>query len=146
MAANASLEWLSPREVRFTQQECSPWFQDGTWLPELFMSVVSGAVRVGDVPPLRVYWYRGRRYSVDNRRLAVWRILHLQGVVRQVPVFQMRQAVGPSFFRKFSTRCEGEFILIRGVNLIVGTHCMFFLPRGNSNRIVYALSLGPDPL
>ena len=142
--AGATLEWVSPLELRFTQAKCSPSFANnaGT-LRELFFAVLSGEVAVGDVPPLLVFWYQGRRYSHDNRRLAVWRALHQQGVVRQVPVFQMRVGIfpPPSFFQHLDTRCEGEFILIRGVNLCVGLHCMFFLPSENSDTFVFSWRL-----
>ena len=140
--APGRLESVDPREVKFTQAWCSPWFRngDGT-IPDLFMNIVSGTVRVRDVPPLCVYWYQGRRFSVDNRRLVVWRALRMQGVIRRVPVFQMREdvALPPSFFWKFRTPCMGEFILVEEVYLFVGTHCMCFVPP-NSLHATYAAS------
>lgn len=142
MAASAplwQLQWISPAEVRFTQAACNPEFKNGAGtLPELYFSIVSGRIGLGDVRPIRCYWHEGRWYSVDNRRLAVWRVLHLSGHVRHVPVLQTRMAPGPSFFGKLSTRCEGEFILIRGVNLFVGIRGMFFMPGRNSREIVFA--------
>ena len=124
------VEWVDPLDVRFTQAEVSPVFSDGTWLPVTYFQILSGQIRVGDVPLICCYWHQGRRFSIDNRRLAVWRALRLRGSVRQVPVFQVGEAhtLPCSFFQKLDTVCDGRWVLIRGVNMIVGLRSMFFLP------------------
>ena len=135
--ASRSLVMMDPMELRYTQAACSPAFSDGRPLPDTFFRVVSGELSVGDAPAIRVYWYQGRWFSFDNRRLAVWLVLRMHGAVTEVPVFQMRGDPPPSFFRRLETTCGGEFILIRGVNLFVGFAGMFFMPNSMPGRILF---------
>ena len=49
---------IDPRMVRFTQAECSPWFQRGGTLLELFLAILAddSDSLVETVPPLQIVW------------------------------------------------------------------------------------------
>ena len=72
---------LDPLDVRFTQEECSRKFQNGTRLVDLYWKIVFGTASVESVPHIRVVRWRDLNWSIDNRRLAVWRMLALTNFV-----------------------------------------------------------------
>ena len=65
---------LSPYDIKYTQRSISCYWRYGTetiddTLDELF----NGEICVDDIPPIRVVQYYGEYYSLDNRRLWVFK-------------------------------------------------------------------------
>ena len=67
--------FMKPSEIRFTQAKCSPNFRNGSAISETYRQLADGSIEKRDVEMLRVVEYNrdGNMYSVDNRRLAVFR-------------------------------------------------------------------------
>ena len=82
-----------------------------------------GSIFPSQVRPLSIYWFRHRYYSLDNRRLAAFRLWRLFAEDAKVPVkvLNRRQALSEHWLRKFSTGFTGgRKIRIRGSDLFVG--------------------------
>lgn len=75
----------------------------------LAKALCDGSVRPKDVTPLNIYWFRHRYYSLDNRRLAAFRLYRLKCEDAKVPVIVLnrRQALEQLWLKKFSTGFTG---------------------------------------
>ena len=71
----------------------------------------SGAIKPGDLPPIRVFQKDGLTFTLDNRRLFA---AHQAGVpVRTVPATAAE--IAKELPRKFTTKNQGTSIGIRSV-------------------------------
>jgi hypothetical protein len=99
--------------IRFTQDKISPATRAGLYLDDLTQEIENGFFR----GYIRVVEYEGNLYSLDNRRLAAFKLLDVD-----VPVLiedLSNPAIQAEFARKFSTITEGLSILIRGTGMTV---------------------------
>ena len=107
-------EYLSPLDIRFTQETISPILRNGRPLIDIVRQIACSSIRNGDVPMpvLRVVKHSGSFFSLDNRSLAVFRILEMLGIAKVV-----KTAIVPKdakqWKRKFNTTCDGEVAHIR---------------------------------
>lgn len=67
---------------------------------------------------MRVVLHEGRLHSLSNRRLALYRLLSLAGCCRRVKVELV--AKDTAFDRKYTTRCDGDSVVIRDTKEVVG--------------------------
>ena len=120
---------LDPLDIGFSQANCSANFQctpvrggPGDILG-LAKGLSDGSIFPSQVRPLSIYWFRHRYYSLDNRRLAAFRLWRLFAEDAKVPVkvLNRSQALSEHWLRKFSTGfTRGRKIRIRGSDLFVG--------------------------
>ncbi|CAK9073168.1 ATP-dependent RNA helicase DOB1 (mRNA transport regulator MTR4) [Durusdinium trenchii] len=120
---------LDPLDIGFSQANCSANFQcppvrggPGDILG-LAKGLSDGSIFPSQVRPLSIYWFRHRYYSLDNRRLAAFRLWRLFAEDAKVPVkvLNRSQALSEHWLRKFSTGFTGgRKIRIRGSDLFVG--------------------------
>ena len=99
--------------IRFTQNNISPATRAGLFLDDLAQEIENGFFR----GYIRVVEYEGNLYSLDNRRLAAFKLLDID-----VPVLiedLSNPAIQAEFARKFSTITDGLSILIRGTGMTV---------------------------
>jgi RHS repeat-associated protein len=99
--------------IRFTQNNISPATRAGLYLDDLAQEIENGFFR----GYIRVVEFEGNLYSLDNRRLAAFKLLDVD-----VPVLiedLSNPAIQAEFARKFSTITEGLSILIRGTGVTV---------------------------
>lgn len=106
---------LDPLDIFFSQATCSANFRRAPVLggPNdilgLAKALGDGRISPSDVKPLNIYWFRHRYYSLDNRRLAafrLWRLMDEEAKV-QVVVLNRSQALEKLWLRKFSTGFTG---------------------------------------
>ena len=64
--------FLCCRWIHFTQRRVSSHFRDGSPLHELMRQLVVDPDIVQSVEPLRIFRYRRKWFSLDNRRLACY--------------------------------------------------------------------------
>ena len=116
---------VDPCVIRFSQAECSPRFRSGTSLAAAWQALISGDLFVDSFPPMKVIGRHGRLFSLDNRRLVLWRLMRIFSGLCQVSCLVL---IGPRGARrrtlkasgKFTTTCHGCFIFIRKISIIVG--------------------------
>ena len=121
-------EVMEPHRVRFSQHRCSPRFRNGLALTELVVRLASGFSPQA-VPPMRLIWAGKHWVSLDNRRLACFRIFNilvrLAGHRLRVPLFRLYSPLHSSLrvliaSRKWSSRCRGRWIRINHIRVRVG--------------------------
>jgi len=119
---------IDPRMVRFTQAECSPWFQRGGALLELFLAILAddSDSLVETVPPLQIVWAGRYWSSLGNRRLAVFKAIAIFTDLPDIPACALCAA--PAISRqvlhtsgKWSTQCEGCTSRVRGERITIGS-------------------------
>ncbi|KAL0490793.1 hypothetical protein AKO1_009605 [Acrasis kona] len=92
--------WIDPNEIRFTQSSISQHFQDGRTIHQMLQDLRQEHVHVGQIPPIQVVKGVDCYWSVDNRRLWVYRkaqldevpvnIIHRDPIVRSKLISQGR--------------------------------------------------------
>jgi superfamily I DNA and/or RNA helicase len=63
---------LLVKEIKFTQNNVSDRFTDGTLLAELSQQLITKQTSLAAIPPIRVVNFRGTWWTLDNRRLRVF--------------------------------------------------------------------------
>jgi hypothetical protein len=99
--------------IRFTQNNISPATRAGLYLDDLAQEIENGFFH----GYIRVVEFEGNLYSLDNRRLAAFKLLDID-----VPVLiedLSNPAILAEFTQKFSTITEGLSIFIRGTGMTV---------------------------
>ncbi|CAJ1351245.1 unnamed protein product [Effrenium voratum] len=120
---------LDPLDIGFSQQSCAANFPQSP-VPHGPESVLDfakalkdGSVLPAHVKPIEIYWFRHRFYSLDNRRLAAFRLWRLSEEDARVPVkvLNRSQALNKHWLKKFSTGFTGgRKIRITGSDHFVG--------------------------
>ena len=119
LAIEALLKQMAAVEVarasclRFTQCSVGAKFRNGDFLLELACALVEGVVKVGDIEPMEVTYWKNVWWSLDNRRLAVFRVVEFIGVIYTVPV-KIVSVSEDQWRSKFDTDCFGEAAVVRG--------------------------------
>ena len=118
--------YMKPSEIRFTQATCSPRFRNGLPISETYLQLAGGSIEKRDIEMLRVVEsdQDGQMYSVDNRRLAVFRLLEQHGHTKIVKarVLAQSELQRGEWKKKFSTTTDGCSITISGPEgWVVGT-------------------------
>jgi hypothetical protein len=75
---------LNPKEIRFSQPNVSPHFNNGTRVDDLTEQLKLGFVSPSDIPPIQVVQQDGKLFSLDNRRLLAFNAVGVDDVPAQV--------------------------------------------------------------
>lgn len=102
------MDRIAPSEIRFTQDNIGSVFRDGRGVNRAIEEIESGRIKVENFPAIRVARKNNKYYSLDNRRLYVFRVLEKRGLIRTVPV------VFQKHYDKFTTINDGRSIYVRG--------------------------------
>lgn len=114
---------LAPSHIRFTQRRCKNSFSNGGMtLEEAACSIAGGELSPHDLPTIRVVMHDDSHcYSLDNRRLAVFRLLQMTGNIHVIPVETVdKMTVAKQWKRKHDTKTSGKSILVRQILREVG--------------------------
>eukprot|EP00906_Rhabdomonas_costata_P014544 RCo020905 len=104
-----TLPRLSAREILYTQATIKSTFQDGRKLIATYHDLLEGKITVESIPAIRVVRKDNRVYSLDNRRLWVFKKLDVE-----VPVIeQSLSSVDSEFWSKLNTFVGGKRVAIR---------------------------------
>lgn len=80
--------FTSPSKILFTEKQCSPCFRDSSGqqvsISETAQQLLRGEINKSDVEMLKVVEKGGKFYAIDNRRLALFRLLGMNGQVKIV--------------------------------------------------------------
>eukprot|EP00392_Amoebophrya_sp_AT5.2_P004925 g4934.t1 len=121
-------KYLSPcHQIRFTQDSIKDAFRSGESLLETAIMLAKEDIQKRDIPMIQVVKYTRPGdsapafYSLDNRRLAVFRLLEMCGKLRAIMCelvpFERREA---EFHRKLNQDSDGEKIKVRGTGDVIG--------------------------
>lgn len=102
---------LSPADIRFVHDSIRSHFRNGNRVNDTIKDIANGLLRVDALPMIRVILCSGNFFSLDNRRLYVYRVLHYRGLlkhiqVKLVPITKLRSS-------KFTTRNNGTSVFVR---------------------------------
>lgn len=118
-ATSVSHLFLSPQRIRFTQKNIGKAFQNNVTLDETIAQLASDCIRKRNITMIRVVMHRGQYYTLDNRRLAVFRLLGILGKVRVVKARIVEKT--KEWSQKFQTRTDGTVVRVRGTDYTIGT-------------------------
>ncbi len=106
---------LDPHMIRFSQNSVSRLFGDKTTsLGSVIRGLRSGRINPSSIPPIRVTTLRGRLFTIDNRRLLVFKEANLPIRVVHATRDEVIEAIAKG---KFSTVTEGLIVRVRGGGL-----------------------------
>ena len=109
--------FLWPSEIGFTQDSIGPVFRDGRTLDTSWRELATRK-RKREVDPINVIFAEGKFYTLNNRRLAVYRLLEIEGACHRIKVIL---ASAPADIRhRFTTKCDGEWAEVRGRSEWIG--------------------------
>lgn len=102
---------LSPTDIRFMHNNIDSRFRNGNYVNDTIEKIAKGLLRVEALPKISVLTLRGAYFTLGNRRLYVYRVLHHRGLLDRVQV----KLIPTSRFqpRKFTTKNQGASIYLR---------------------------------
>lgn len=65
---------LDPDEILYTHDSILDEYSNGMTIDSVTTQIIKGQVKVKDIPLMRVYTYKGKHYSQDNRRLYMFKV------------------------------------------------------------------------
>eukprot|EP00933_Yihiella_yeosuensis_P008423 TRINITY_DN113856_c0_g1_i1.p1 TRINITY_DN113856_c0_g1~~TRINITY_DN113856_c0_g1_i1.p1 ORF type:complete len:419 (-),score=67.06 TRINITY_DN113856_c0_g1_i1:271-1527(-) len=117
-------KFLFPSEIGFTQDSIKSEFQSGESLLQSAIKVANHDIQKRDIPMIHIVWSdrHNKYFSLDNRRLAAFRLLEMCGKTRKIKcTVEDMKSKCDEFNRKFDSKDGGKTIRVRGTNKIVGT-------------------------
>ncbi|MEU7012481.1 RHS repeat-associated core domain-containing protein [Streptomyces sp. NPDC046385] len=108
LAAFPARGTISPKAVRFSQDSISGSFSDGRSLSQAIDDLAAGRKTANDFPAIRVFQQDGKLYTLDNRRLYVFKEA---GVSINFTRAIAEEVAGQSW--KMTTRNDGTSIRVR---------------------------------
>mmetsp|Transcript_37900 Transcript_37900/g.80533 ORF Transcript_37900/g.80533 Transcript_37900/m.80533 type:complete len:456 (+) Transcript_37900:106-1473(+) len=108
-----------PCDIRFTQSSIKASFMDGRTLEETACQLARSEIQKRDVTMVKVVNHEGSWYSLDNRRLAVFRLLQFVGKIRCIKAEVVEKDLR-EWNKKFDTKTGGTTIVVRGTQHVVG--------------------------
>ena len=101
------LQQEKPSKIRFTQKSIAAKFRNGHLLEDLACQIAECIVGVNDVELIRIVNHENYWFSLDNRRLGIFRLHEKTGWIRSVPANRIQKPVS-EWNRKFDTPSFGS--------------------------------------
>ncbi|GAB1600145.1 uncharacterized protein LOC115211823, partial [Argonauta hians] len=103
---------LAPSQIRFTQDSISSKFQNGNNIYDLIDDIVYGVVTPSEIQRIRTFKLHNKYYSVDNRRLYVFR--EVEKHIRNFRITAKLIHYNEQHESKLTTTNDGVSIVVRG--------------------------------
>lgn len=101
---------LFPSEIRFSSDSIPSKFDDGRDVNEVAENVCNGQVSIGDIPIIQLVRRDQKYYSLDNRRLYVFRVGQIRKRVGKIPVLIFEEdRLHPD---KHTTKNDGRHVMV----------------------------------
>jgi len=102
---------LAPSKIRFTQDTISNKFRRNKGsVHEAIDKIRQKKMSVNDFPTIEVIKKDNKYYSLDNRRLYIFRVLEKEGLLRDVPITITGRSMPD---KKFTTTNDGVTVKMR---------------------------------
>lgn len=101
---------LAPSDIRFMQDSIHHSFYGGGRVNDVIDQICYRHTSLNNIPTIEVTNRNGKYYSLDNRRLYLYRVLEKRGFLFRITVF----LVSRWDERKFTTLNDGASIFVRG--------------------------------
>ena len=101
---------MDPESIFFTQNAISAFFRCGTSIESAIYDIADS--QVWHLPPIRLTMVGERYFSLDNRRLAVAKILRSWDFLAEVPCRHAGECQ-EELARKYDTLSDGKLVQIR---------------------------------
>ena len=110
-----------PCDVLFTQNSIKDTFQDGNTVKQTALALLRHNLHKRDIPVMKIVFFKGAYYCLDNRRLACFRLLQMIGSVGKIKCLLVpKHTVQQEWNRKRDGNTDGKNIRVRGCNWTVG--------------------------
>ena len=106
-------------DLRFTQKSISSKLRNGKSLESFAVEIAECTTGIDDVELIKVVNHAGLTFSLDNRRLAIFRLLHMTGIVGDVLANKIEKPRS-EWSRKFDMQDMGVSIIVRGIGYVIG--------------------------
>lgn len=130
-------ELMNPLVIRFTQDSIDADFRHGTHsgqrLDATIDAMLQDEANPDDIPMITVVRHDGHVFSLDNRRLFVFRVLAMRRGLSQVPVRIVPKS-SVNWEAKFTTQNDGATIRVRGDGSRYQVDANFAPPRRVNGR------------
>ncbi|XP_077973299.1 uncharacterized protein LOC144428234 [Styela clava] len=105
-------KYLRPSEIRFVHDTIAYYFRNGNVLNDVAEKVRKLILNPSDFPTINVFKRDGKYYSLNNRRLYVFRVGEYSGVIGEIEV----NIVGENELKEwmFTTQNDGRKVTLRG--------------------------------
>lgn len=109
----SKLMWqaMKTSEIRFSQDSIKGYFQNKGRCNDVADRLVQGNLSPKKIPRIKVCEKDGKYYSLDNRRLYVFRVAEMQHKLDKIPVLLVPYM--PSHNFKFTTENDGRTVEVR---------------------------------
>jgi len=115
----SSVLMMRPVQIGFCHDTISPRFRDGRAILGTLLDLASGKTNLRDMPMMQIVLHGLGFFSVSNRRLCLYRLCELLGLISEVKV-ELLETYPPRFRQKFTTPCAGEWARVRCDGRICG--------------------------
>lgn len=116
---HSSFMTMRPLDIGFCHDTISPRFRDGRAILHTLLSLVEGKTQIRDMPMMQVVQHGDGFFSISNRRLCLYRLCELLGMLTAVKV-ELLESYPPQFQRRFTTPCAGAWARVRRDGRICG--------------------------
>lgn len=109
-----------PRDIRFSQKSVGCKFRNGCTLEDTALQLIRADIQKRDIEMIRITLHDdGNYYTLDNRRLAVFRLLEFSG---KTQIVKARVLPKPSkeWAFKYDTTSDGLVAAVRGTAYSIG--------------------------
>lgn len=72
---------VDPSVIYFTHSRIKPHFSIGKPILDTYMEIETGRIAVSDIPMITVYYIDGKYYSLNNRRLFLFKLCQSNGIL-----------------------------------------------------------------
>lgn len=100
---------LDPKEIRFTHSSIFHVFRDGRRLVDTIEDLTHRKIDLASIPLIRVVQHKGHYWTLDNRRLYVFREANIP-IINAIVV----EEKGFKFHRKLTNKEDGKEIIVLG--------------------------------
>lgn len=117
---------LHPFQIRFTQNSIGHHFQDGNSCNNLIKDILEDKVDPDTITSIKVVKRDGKYYSLDNRRLYVFRAVNYAREDFEIEVDILEENI--DYSSQYTTQNDGQDIHIRGGPEYPHYKAQWFLP------------------
>lgn len=79
---------IDPNIIYFTHSKIKKCFSTGKLIDETYHEIKTGKTKISDIPLITIYCIDGKYYSLNNRRLYLFKMLKKDGTIEKIVAIQ----------------------------------------------------------